>query len=261
MGFIVDLARLWFGVSLPITRTVYAASGFALMALKYGAEAAAIRVVTGETFWPWDFLNPTLGARTQFLRGAPEWLGWAMFLWTLPFLWIAVSMSVRRAADAGRSPWLGLVVLIPLINLVLMLLLCLLPSAVRESCVQPPNRAPQDGTDRRFESAAFAVGLSQLIGGLMLWASVYLFSTYGASLFIGTPLLMGAAAGYLHNRTQTRSGLSSVGIGTLAVLFGMCSLLLFALEGVVCIAMAAPLLLPLGAFGGLIGKAIGSRWF
>ena len=44
-------------------------------------------------------------------------------------MWIALSMSVRRAIDAGDNPWAGLFVLVPLFNLVVMLALCIPPSA------------------------------------------------------------------------------------------------------------------------------------
>ncbi len=49
-----DLFRLWFGLDVPVSRRAYAASGFGLMALKYGFEASAIYGVTGH------FLSPLL---------------------------------------------------------------------------------------------------------------------------------------------------------------------------------------------------------
>src|SRR5687768_4569031 len=104
------LLRLWFGVSLPVGRAAYAASGLTLMLFKYSVEALVIWNYTAEFFAPWDFVNPLLSARTALLRPAPEFVPWALLIWTLPFLWIAISMSVRRAADAGTSPWMGLVV-------------------------------------------------------------------------------------------------------------------------------------------------------
>lgn len=246
-------ARLWFGVSEQVRPATYAASGFALMLLKYGAEASVIWHYTARVFWPWDFFNPVLGIRVQLLETAPPWLAWGLFLWSLPFLWIAVSMSVRRVADAGRSPWLGLVVLIPLLNLVLMLVMCILPSAPGKHWT-PEGRPPSD--QARATSAALAIGVSLLLGGFMLWVGVYLLSTYGTSLFLGTPLVMGATAAYLYNRPYARSWPSSIGVGVAAVFFAGVALLLFALEGLICVAMAMPLMLPLGIMGGAIGKAI-----
>ena len=114
----------------------------------------------------------------------------------------------------------------------------------------------RQAADRRSQSWASAIGISLLVGALMLLVSVYLFASYGASLFLGTPILMGATASYIHNRRYPRGYPASMGIGLAAVFFACLALLLFALEGAICIAMAAPLLLPIGAMGGLIGKAI-----
>ena len=103
------LFRLWFGLRQPVNQTTYAASGFGLMALKYTVEAVIVFMTTFKSYLPWDFINPLISVRQKyFTPPAPEWLAWAFILWSLPFLWIAVSMSVRRAVDAGKNAWLGL---------------------------------------------------------------------------------------------------------------------------------------------------------
>lgn len=162
-------------------------------------------------------------------------------------------MSVRRVADAGGSPWLGLVVLIPIINLIFMVSMCFAPSMSRETWLAPSRITAERN---RVHSAALAVGFSLIVGGFMLWISVYAFSTYGASLFLGTPLLMGATAAYFYSKSQPCGIGASMGIGLTSVFFAEVALLLFALEGFLCLAMAAPLVLPVGAMGGLVGKAI-----
>jgi uncharacterized membrane protein YhaH (DUF805 family) len=280
--------RLVFGTSERVRPRAYAASGFGLMLFKNLTEMAAIWLCTGYVLGPWQFLSPRIGVWSEILKpvpGAPtsNWLALALFLWTLPFLWISVTMSVRRMADAGQSPWLGLLVLVPLINLFVMWSLCFAPSATVEQWLpyrRDPSNAPAlspravepssvwppyslNDPDRtgyldpdRGTSAAMAIGLSQVIGGLMLFVSVHLFSSYGASLFLGTPILMGAAAGYFYNRRRRRSYGSSVMVGLGSVFFAEGAMLMFALEGAICLIMAAPLLLPLGMMGGMIGKAI-----
>lgn len=245
------LLRLWFGVSAPVRPWSYALSGLGLMIFKYVVEAGVLWLLTATVMTPWDFLNPVLSTRQQWIQPLGDWYAWAWFLWTLPFLWIATSMSIRRAADAGSSPWLGLAVLVPLFNLFMMVSLALLPSRPRDT------DSPDGYTDEELaqgRSAAVSIAASIVVGGVMLWVSVYLFSAYGASLFLGTPLVMGATAAYLYNKPIPRSWPSSVGIGTGAVFFASVALLLFALEGVICVAMALPLLIPLGAMGGALGK-------
>ena len=247
------LPRLWLGVTLPVGRKEYALSGVGLMLLKYAVEALVVLVTASAVFWPWDFVNPLLSVRTDMLRQAPDWVPWAIFIWSLPFLWIAISMSVRRAADAGGSPWWGLTVLLPVLNLVAMLMLAMFPSA--PGAGWSPREEQQRGAgDSR--GAAMAVGISLFAGAAMLLISVYLLSSYGAALFLGTPLMMGATAGFAYNRTTSHGYGSAVLLGLASVTVACGALLLFALEGVICVVMALPLMAPLGMLGGVLGKAI-----
>jgi uncharacterized membrane protein YhaH (DUF805 family) len=79
------------------------------MIAKYLCEFWFIYIASGRYYAPYDFLNPLLSVRQKyFAPPAPDWLMWLIILWSLPFLWIAVSMSVRRAVDAGKNAWLGL---------------------------------------------------------------------------------------------------------------------------------------------------------
>ncbi len=179
-------------------------------------------------------------------------------------------MSVRRSMDAGGSPWAGLLVLVPIVNLVYMPVQCMFPTAHPEVDVPlDPNTMPLLPHEERIVgppmiperseegmSAALAIGISIFVGAFMLGISVYALSTYAASLFLGTPMVMGATASYFWNRTRPRGYGASISIGMGSVLFAMTALLLFAFEGIICLAMAAPLLLPIGAMGGLLGKMI-----
>ncbi len=257
-GLLGWLLRLWFGMNMPVSRPAYAFSGIGLMAFKYLVEAVGIWVSTGSAYWPWHFFNPMISARFAAAQGVPDWLGWAWFVWTLPFLWIGITMSVRRSADAGLSPWLGFLMLVPVTNLLFMIGMCFVPTRQDNYWAKPGVQSGRpSGKD-----AVMAIGASVIFGGVMLVFSVYVLSSYGASLFLGTPMMMGAIAAYLYNRRSRRGHLASVGVGMGSVFFAGVALLLFALEGVICIFMAMPVMLPLGAFGAFVGKAIAdaSRW-
>ncbi len=241
------------GVSQRVTRRQYAVVGITLMLLKYAVECLAVWYFASAVYTPLDFVNPLLSERTELLAAGPPWLPWAMFVWSLPFLWIALSMSVRRVADAGVSPWVGFLVLIPIINLGFMIALCSQPSRAGGAWMQR-TRSVESGAPSRDGVLAVIAGLA--LGGVMMSISVYLFESYGAALFVGTPLMMSATAAYIYNRNQARTLSSSLGIAVVCLAMACVALLLFALEGIVCIAMAAPLLLPIGVMGGLLGKAI-----
>ncbi len=253
------LRTLWkiVGIHGTVNRPFFALTGVGLMLFKYAVEFAVVMSVTGKYFTPLAFMIPSLILRDEIFQGAPTWLPWAMALWSIPFVWIAVTMSCRRAIDIGKTPWMGMLVMIPCINIPSMLFLAISSSSSKYLNLpnEIPLRQPIDSKSAISKISAAALGL--LIGGLfslgLVLLSVYTLHNYGSSLFIGMPIVAGSVSGYVYNQPTIKSVGSSCLVGMLCVLMGEAALLLFALEGVICLAMAAPLMLPLGALGGLLG--------
>lgn len=253
---LLGLIDLWFGLSQPVSRQAYALSGFGLMVFKYTVEAGSVFAFSGRFFSPAHFLNPVLTMRQEFfLPPVPEWLPWVFFFWTLPFLWVAVGMSVRRAADAGQSPWAGLIVLVPFVNLIGMIGLVLLPHAEGEGWV---NRRVEPRGQHQIRSALVGVGSSLLIALAMVVVSVYGFKDYGVTLFLGTPIWMGAVSAFVYNRPFPRTLGGSLLVSQVSILVAGTALLLFAFEGIICLAMLYPVAAAMGLLGGMIGHLLGA---
>jgi uncharacterized membrane protein YhaH (DUF805 family) len=259
----IDWLRLWFLLREPVGRREYAITGFGLMALKYGVEFAGVSAISGELYTPLNFVNPLISARERFVQGAPDWFGIVWVLWSLPFLWIALSMSVRRALDAGNSPWLGLSVLVPGLNLLAMLLLACEPTKQVQLKAWEHDFVPQDARDpvdaTSVWSTAGGIAIGAVYATMMIQISIYLVDDYGAVLFFGTPFVTGVAAGYLLNLRSDRSLGQTLGVALASVFFSGVALLLFAVEGVICLLMAAPIMLPLGMVGAPVGKFLADR--
>lgn len=249
-------ASLILGIKRPVDGYAYRAVGFGLMALKYVVEVSAIFVATGIFFDPISFLIPSLTLRSSFINASPPWLPWATVIWSLPFLWIAVTMSVRRAVDAGRNPIMGVLVLMPVLNLFIMLWLASLPTTPTKSS-SPTERLQQQQTTEINKLFVYAPLLGIVIGGVFAFTvtviSANLMHNYGGSLFLGMPIVSGAVAGFVYNQPYTKGIKGSLGVGAMSVVLGGMALLLFALEGVICLVMAVPLIIPFGALGGLLG--------
>ncbi|HVE83428.1 MAG TPA: SRPBCC family protein [Myxococcales bacterium] len=243
-----SVLRTWFSVSEPVSRRAYAATGFGLTAVKYLLDAGAVYLATGRFWTPAAYLSPLLSMREAEIRPAPQWLLVAMGVWALPFLWIGLTMTMRRAVDAGRSPWTGLLYFVPLVNYGWMLALCFLPSRTR---LPAERRLPLVGHTLR--SALIGVAASTGLGLGVLLLSVTVLGQYGAALFLGAPVLVGAVSSYALNRERPHSLASSMGAAMAALVLTCGASLLFALEGVACIAMA----LPIGSAGALLGAVIG----
>ena len=256
--------RLWFLLVDPVGRRDYAITGFGLMAFKYVVEYCVVRALSGHTYTPLDFINPLMSAREKMTAGAPDWFGYAWVLWALPFLWIAVGMSVRRAFDAGISPWFGLLIFMPMINLLAMLVLACLPSSGHLPKRWDYDRNEPDvhrATDvaSTVKAAVGGIAVGALYASVLAQVTVYMFHDYGLALFFGTPFVTGLASGYILNLKTSRSYTLTIGVASAALFFTAIALLLFAFEGVICIAMAFPIVLPLCIAGAPIGKMLAER--
>lgn len=206
-----------------VDRRRYTVWGFGLAVLKYAVEAIVVGMLTGRFYSPTDFLSPLLSTRAAFTDGAPEWLGMGLVLWTIPFVWIAVAMSVRRCHDAGLTPWCALLVLIPVINYLTMLLLSALASS-RTPTAEEQEQERQlaevwKAPTAEWDPAAIpsgdpqSVGVIAALGGgaadavyamLCTVTTIYALDSYGAALFFGTPIVAGAVSGFLFNRPAQR---------------------------------------------------------
>ena len=250
-----SLWSLLAGWSAPVDRSVYLTAGVVLMALKFTLDAVLVKLTAGVWLTPLFYLAPLGSFRLEVLVPGPNWLPVALMMTTFPFAWIGASMSVRRARDAGLQPLVGLLFFVPFVNFLAMLLLAGLPTrAVDEPVVE-------DGGDVS-PSGAHAAIVGVLIGSLLaipitVWSTLVL-GEYGATLFVSQPFLIAAVSGFFYNRHARRSGWATGLIGLLTQLVSAGFLLLFAVEGLICLLMAAPICGPIGVVGALLGRELAS---
>ena len=245
--------RLWFGLSDPIDRRTYFVTGLGLMAVKYLSDSAVVWAYTGRVWSPLDYANPVWFVRERALHGVPPAVLLALAVWALPFIWIGVGMSVRRAADAGRSPWLALLFFIPFVNYLLMLGLCLPDTAPRRVW---SRESPDPVLNERWRSGLLGVAGALAITIPSVLLSVYWKRNYSVGLFLGTPFTIGAISAHIYNRHHPRSVADTSKVVLIALVLAGCTLLLFAAEGGVCLAMAFPIAAVVAMLGGLLGRAI-----
>jgi len=249
--------RLWFGFSDPVDRGTYLRHGLGLTALKYTIDALLVWQFTGKFWTPFHYLSPLNNTRLALLQGAPPWLLPLMLVIALPFLWIGVSMTMRRAVDAGLSPGLALLFFLPGVNLLLMLLLCL-PDSKRYA---PGTAAPEHlvATKERFQSAMLGVAASLAITLLSVAVAVYLRRRYSAGLFLGVPFTIGYISSYIYNYRVDRAPGQSITLALGSVTIAAGAMVVFALEGLICIGMALPLAWIVAWPGAVLGRIMARR--
>ncbi|MFN2601874.1 MAG: SRPBCC family protein [Gemmatimonadaceae bacterium] len=244
-----NLSR-YFGFQEPVDRRTYLRAGVVLMVVKYIVDVTVIHSVTGIVWTPADYLLPLLSVRATKVQAFPTWLSIGLIVWTLPFIWIGVSMTLRRAVDAGKSPWNSLLFFLPLVNYALMLWLSSLPTAISR---RAPRRVEVDPTDR-IRSALLGIAASIVIGPLIVAAATLMMRSYGLTLFLATPFVLGGVTAYVHNHGHPRSAGETTGVVMVSLFIVGSTLLLFALEGVVCVLMAAPIAIVAAELGGIVGR-------
>jgi hypothetical protein len=159
-------------------------------------------------------------------------------------------MTIRRAADADRTPWLGILFFIPGLNYILMIALSLLPTASEVSWLR---REHQYGKVLKFSPFSMVM-LWAILGAICAFFFTNFLKQYSVSLFIASPLILGIAQGYWLNQNSPIGFKRTAIPVAITILVIHLLLLLFALEGVFCLAMS----FPIAAAAAIIGASLGA---
>ena len=250
------MIRTLFALNGRVSRRDYLVAGITLMVVKYVVDATVIYRTAHVVWTPWDYLIPLATIKSAKLGEIPGSVGFALIIWTLPFIWIGVTMMMRRAIDAGRSPAWCAAFFLPILNYAIMLWLGVLPSVPQQE--EPLNPAQETSADR-YRSALLGLLGATVVALLAVLVSIVAFGTYGVTLFVATPFIQGMVVGWAFNRRGIRSWAETASVIWLSLLLVAGAILLFALEGALCLAMALPMAAILALMGGLIGRAIATQ--
>ena len=237
-----------------VDRGPYLAWGFGLMALKYNLE----RLAAGALFHrPWSVLahylhSPELDPRTY--NGADRDFYAFMVLMSLPFIWTGVALTVRRLRSAGLPRGLAALFFVPFVNLLFFLLMSALP-AVGELDDSPRLVDRLIPRSEKGGAALVVVGGGALVLLLARFSTSF-FEGYGWGLFVGLPFVLGLFSSMVYGHHKGRTLRECLSVAALSVGFACVVLFAAALEGIVCIVMAAPLAVILSAMGAVLGYFI-----
>jgi uncharacterized membrane protein YhaH (DUF805 family) len=183
--------------------------------------------------------------------------------------WALAALAFRRANDANDGGWAAAFAITPIIQILVILALCFAPPQPDRDlvgCFAPsePDREPRTtathaGTSRPISMWASAV--RGVLAGVALTSvavalGTLVFGTYGSTLFLLTPFVVGIVSAYTANHQADIGGRQTAWTVFIAVLLGGLTLVAVAVEGVICILMAAPLGLGMALLGGVLGRAM-----
>lgn len=253
------LRSLFLGVA-PLPRPAYLALLLGVSLVKVVTDVS-IGAALGVSLHPLQSFEPLFAARIGHQAAPwPASLLVASLATTLAFLWLGVCLSGRRALDAGLTPWLGAGFLLPWVNGVLVALLLVLPTRAAARPRPGPPVAPVVPVARALAVGVGLVAATAAAMGVLAVLTENLHA-YGEVLFLGLPFVLGTVAGFLYNLPRERTIGATLGMIAMVLLFGFLLLLGFALEGVICLAMAYPIVGTIAGLGALVGRAMAKAAF
>ncbi len=246
-----------------VGRGTYATVGVSALAVKYLLDRSVAGALFHRQWMPWNYLFP-LGPQVQWsparTAGDPVFAA-TMLAIALPFIWLGVTLTVQRLRDAGQPVWLVVLFFVPVVNVLFLLLLCVLgthPRAEAKQAAPWPETRPLDSLIPRSKLGA---GLSAILVTAAAGLAFTLFSTeamriYGAGLFVAAPFCLGLFAVLVYSYHEPRGYRSCMAVSLIPLAILGAVLLVVAIEGLICILMAAPFAVVLAALGGTLGYSI-----
>ena len=240
----------------PITRAPFLGLGVVLFAVKVALDYA----LSSAFDQPYSVLYYVSPADAPLMRpGGRETYWLAMWALALPFIAVGVWLTLRRLLDARLPAWLVALFFVPFANILFFLVVAAVPSRPRDASPAASYREPAPGAapPRGQGVAAVVGGFAGAVVALgMVAISVGLLREYGAALFLGAPTISGLVATLVFSRLHA----PKPGGAFMAALIALCLSFLvmfgFAIEGAVCLMMAAPLALIASMIGWGIALAI-----
>lgn len=263
----------------PLT---YLLCGLTLFAVKFAIDHTVATHVFARDWSIYNYLLPNEAYSLPALAAGERVFFLTMIGVAFPFIGVGIALTTRRLRDAGLPCWPILLFFVPFINLLFFALLSFLPSAKPKTPEPPPipaeplprpvvqldyALAPPE-SDRpfssRFPRSSFAAGAVAILlpipfAAILTYLAARVFRDYGWGIFIGLPFVLGMMSSVLYGYRVPRGLGACIGIACLSVTISGAALITFAIEGLGCLIMLAPLAYPIAILGATVGWSIQSQ--
>jgi len=251
-----------FGFTGTIERGPYALWGLILFALKYNLDRWVAATFFKRQWGILNYLNPSEQFRVDNIPREQLTFYATLLAIALPFIWIGVAMTLRRLRSADLPLWMVVLFFVPVVNIFLFILLSVMPSRIDESYRRLPSRMGFKDLfdwlipDHAVGSAAVGLLITTPLAVGVTMLSVNSFDNYGWGLFVGLPFCVGFTSVLIYGYHRPRRLGTCLAVAVLSVILVGLALLAVAVEGIICLMMAAPLAAAVALLGGLTGYLI-----
>src|SRR6478609_9654560 len=251
-----DLWR-WNG---EIDNRTYLYWGLLLAVVKYNLDRL-IAVVCFDQYWSafkWSTIQLYLWQSPW--NEADENYYLTLLALSVPFIWSGGVLTLRRLRSLDCRPFWVLLFFVPVVKLLFFTWLCLLPSNRAKTQTPLQSRRTEKFLHliptSKLGSALVAVGISVALALTMAWLGIELWGSYGWSIFVGIPFSMGFLAAIIHGLSEEQTLGRCIVVANLSVLLMGLAMILLAIEGIICLLMAAPIAFAVATIGGMFGFAV-----
>jgi uncharacterized membrane protein YhaH (DUF805 family) len=232
-------------------RPLYALSTFGVFGSQHFMTLIAFRAQGERLLLDWQFyLMPLRSLVTQ--TNASNLTLILALAYLLLVAWVLAALAFRRAADANLSGWIAAFAMAPIIQIPAILCLCFFPTRMAD---RHSESADDDGLpDWWAATAGVIVGMGFTLSAVAI--GTLFFGSYGYGVFVVAPFVIGAITAYFANRKRDLGAMHTAMLVASATVLGGMALVMAALEGVICVAVASPLGVGIALVGGLLGRSI-----
>ena len=178
-----------------------------------------------------------------------------VFAVSLVTTWALVLISFRRASRSADAHPLAIITVIPALQIPAVAMLALMP--IRSALPEREQAAEEDGAiNIAHVLQGLLAGMALIVGAVLV--SALTFGAYGWGLFVMTPFVVGVTTAYVANRRVLLSRKRTFGLVLAAAGLGSVALIMLALEGLICLVLAAPLGAGVALVGGALGHVLAS---
>jgi len=235
-----------------IARAPYLVISIALLLVQYLIQGLLLATHIRATLGYWNFMFPVwvwFGLWFEPGWKSDHWALALVLIVDIAVAWLVLALAIRRARAASRSLLIASLAIVPIIQIPT---ICWLGwSTTREGAnvPVPSNRV------------SLEVALKGLIAGVIITVvleviSTLVFRAYGLGLFLASPFIVGCVTAYIGNRRSDIGSRATTRLVLGACFLGCVGLLAVAVEGIVCLVMALPLIAAMAWLGGLVGRTI-----
>ena len=230
--------------------------GCSLMAIKYNLDRAVAWWGFNRPWYFWNYIKPDGFAPIEALPPDDEKFYFILLITSLPFLILGIFLTIRRLRSAGLPLVLSLLFFVPVINLIFFVVLCMVPA---KPGTPVPSAKPGSLTwlpTSAMGSALTAIVIVGLAGVVLACLSTAILQNYGWGLFVALPFAMGIVSVLIYTGSQERTFESCMVVAILPIAFAGFCIFALAIEGAICLLMAAPIAVVLALLGGFVGCII-----